>query len=90
MGVGDATVDLTGVWKHNLIVDIEGGIGKLTILLPEKVGVKAKIEKGLTDINIDKLVKDGEFYYNKYYNEDKHFIDIKINTGIGQINLETM
>lgn len=89
MGVGDLTLDLTGDWEHNLNVDIEGGIGKLTILLPEKVGVKAEIEKGLTDINARKFIKDGSLYYNKSYNENKPFIEVKINTGIGQVNLET-
>ncbi|MBE9468434.1 MAG: DUF4097 family beta strand repeat protein [Bacteroidetes bacterium] len=88
MGVGDLTLDLTGDWKHNLSAEIDGGIGQLTLILPEKVGVKAKIEKGLTDINVDKFIKDGKYYYNESFNKDKPYIKIKINTGIGQVNLE--
>ncbi|RLD62634.1 MAG: hypothetical protein DRJ01_05760 [Bacteroidetes bacterium] len=89
MGVGDLTLDLSGDWNHNLFADIEGGIGKLTLILPEKVGVKAKIEKGITDVNVDNFVKKGKYYYNESFNEDKPFIEIEINTGIGQINLVT-
>lgn len=88
MGVGDVLLDLTGEWNHNLDVTIDGGIGKLTILLPKEVGVKANVKKGLTDINAQQFIKDGNIYYNKAYDENKPFIDLDINTGIGQVNLK--
>ncbi|MCK5823100.1 MAG: hypothetical protein KAG95_03790 [Bacteroidales bacterium] len=89
MGVGDLTLDLSGDWDHNLFADIEGGIGKLTLILPEKVGVKVKIEKGITDVNVDNFVKKGKYYYNERFSEDNPFMEIEIDSGIGQINLIT-
>lgn len=88
MGVGDVLLDLSGEWNHNLDVVVNGGIGKLTVLLPKEVGVKANVKKGLTDINAQQFIKEGNIYYNKAYDKDKPIIDLDINTGIGQVNLK--
>src|SRR5215218_9051680 len=59
MGAGKSTVDLTGDYSRSFDATIEGGVGGATILLPSKVGVKAKAEGGLGKIHAEGLKKVG-------------------------------
>jgi hypothetical protein len=44
MGAGEVTVDLTGDWQNDLDVNIEGGVGEITLRLPRGVGVRVEAE----------------------------------------------
>ena len=89
MGVGKTILDLRGKWKTDTEIHLEGGIGLLQIKLPEKTGIKINITKGLANISTHRLKKiDKNTYLNKFYNKSKTRIDIYLNAGIGQIEIE--
>ncbi|MBK5246816.1 MAG: hypothetical protein JJE49_06050 [Peptostreptococcaceae bacterium] len=44
---------LSGDWAKNVTVDIIGGVGSATIILPEKVGVLVKVERGIGKTNLE-------------------------------------
>src|SRR5829696_9493099 len=46
MGAGKTTVDLSGDYTRDFDATIKGGVGQATVLLPSKIGVKAKAAGG--------------------------------------------
>jgi hypothetical protein len=87
MGVGELALDLSGEPKDNLDVKIDGGIGHGTIYLPESTGVRADIEGGIGSINAHGFSKDGHIYTNDAYGKTPVSINLRIEAGIGSIDL---
>src|SRR5215216_7875400 len=90
MGAGKTTVDLTGDYAQSFDATIEGGVGDATLLLPSKVGVKAKSEGGLGKINAEGLKKVGDSYVNDAYGESDVNLSVDVKGGVGQINLKVV
>ncbi|KKH96890.1 hypothetical protein EO95_03850 [Methanosarcina sp. 1.H.T.1A.1] len=89
MGVGDAVVDLRGDWGQDLDARIEGGVGALTLRLPETSGVRIKVKGGLGEIKAGDLVQDGDAYVNEAYGSSDVTLDIEVEGGVGEVFLET-
>jgi hypothetical protein len=87
MGAGQVDVDLTGDRGKDLDADIEGGVGQATIRLPSKVGVVVHASGGLGSINARGLKHDGDEYTNDVYGKTNATIRLKVEGGVGQINL---
>jgi len=87
MGVGELTLDLTGEHKQNLGVKIDGGVGSGTIYLPENVGVRVKVDGGLGSVHADGFARSENVYTNDAYGKSNISLDLKIEAGIGSIDL---
>ena len=90
MGAGKSTVDLTGDYAQGFDAIIQGGVGEATVLLPSGVGVKAKAEGGLGKINAEGLKKVGDSYVNDAYGESNVTLNVDVQGGVGEINLEVV
>jgi hypothetical protein len=60
------------------------------VLLPSEVGVRAMAEGGLDKINAEDLQREGDSYVNDAYGDSDATLDIDIQGGVGQINLEVV
>lgn len=87
MGVGDLNLDLTGPRSKDLDATIQGGVGSARVLLPKDVGVRVQASGGLGSINANGLQRDGDAYINTAYGKTPATINLTIEGGIGQINL---
>jgi hypothetical protein len=90
MGAGRTTVDLTGDYTQGFDASIQGGVGEATVLLPSEVGVKAKAEGGLGKINAEGFKRVGDSYVNDAYGESDVVLNVDVQGGVGQINLEVV
>ena len=90
MGAGQTTVDLTGDYGQDLEARLEGGVGEATVLLPSEVGVRARAEGGLGKINAEGLQREGESYVNDAYGDSDVTLEVDVQGGVGQINLEVV
>ncbi len=88
MGAGESVIDLTGDWEEDMNVLLRGGVGEGTIRLPQDVGVRVDIDGGIGDINASGLSMQDDVYINDAFGESDVTLDILIEAGIGQINLE--
>ena len=88
-GVGELKLDLSGERDRDLNVDIDGGIGSATIYLPEEVGVKVYVDGGIGSVNAEGLYKKDGSYTNDAFGESDVSITIRIDAGIGSIDLKT-
>jgi len=88
LGAGKSTVDLSGDWARDLDASFDIGAAVITMRLPKDVGVRVEIEEGPTAVSAPGLTKDGNVYTNDAYGVSDVTLQIKMQTGIGQINLE--
>lgn len=87
MGVGEMQLDLRGKRSQSLDVNIDGGVGSATIRLPGDVGIRAKVDGGIGSVDAHGFSKNGHVYTNEAYGKSAVTIDIKVDAGIGSINL---
>jgi len=88
IGAGETTVDLTGDWKNDLTASIQGGVGRATVRLPSDVGVRASAQGGIGAIHVHGLRKDGDAYVNEAYGKSPVTVNVQVQGGVGEINLE--
>lgn len=90
IGVGSITVELNGDWEHNVDVEIQGGIGQIKLRLPENIGVRVNITKGVGDVDASGLYRRGNSYVNRAYDNADVILEVNIQAGVGQIDLEVV
>ena len=88
MGAGEVTVNLTGDWQNDLDARIEGGLGEITVKLPSNVGVRVDVQTGIGSVDASGLSRDGDTYTNDAYGVSDVTLQIDVEGGVGQINLE--
>jgi hypothetical protein len=86
-GVGDTTIDLTGQWSQDVNVLVNGGVGQVTVVVPQETGVRITVQGGLGGVNANGLTVSGNTYTNAAYGTSEHTININVQSGIGNINL---
>jgi hypothetical protein len=90
IGAGETTVDLTGDYAQDFDASIEGGVGEATVLVPSEVGVRARAEGGLGEINAKGFWREGDSYVNDAYGEAEVTLNVDVQGGVGEINLEVV
>jgi len=86
-GAGSVTVDLSGAWQNDLQATIEGGLGNRTLILPNDVGVRVKVEVGVGGVDATGLTKEGEYYTNDAYGHSDVTLNIQVDGGVGDTEL---
>ncbi len=88
-GVGKTEVDLRGKWKQSTDIYLDGGIGLTQVYLPDNVGVKLEVTKGIGSAEIKNLKKKkSSVYVNEAYETSDIIVKIYLKTGIGKIEVE--
>ena len=87
VGVGDIDIDLTGNRALDVSGNIRGGVGALTIHLPEEMGAKVNVHGGLGNVNTSGLTLTGEGYVNDAYDDSTPTVNLDIEGGLGSIEL---
>lgn len=90
MGAGNLTLDLNGQWEEDVNIGIQGGVGEINLHLPEDIGVRVKVTKGIGDVDSSGLYKRDGAYVNKAYDDADVQLEITIQAGIGQVNLDVV
>jgi hypothetical protein len=87
-GAGENQVDLSGSWSRDLVGTFEGGIGGLKIILPRDVGVHIELTGRANKVKTSGLTKDGEAYINQAYGKSPQTLQLSIQSGIGEVDLQ--
>lgn len=87
-GAGNLVLDLTGDWSNSADIELESGVGALTLQLPDDVGVRVRTSEGLGSVQADGgLARSGGSYTNDAYGESEIQLLIDISVGVGSISL---
>ena len=60
------------------------------MLVPSEVGVRVRAEGGLGKINAEEFQRKGDSYVNDVYGDSDVNLDVDVQGGVGQINLEVV
>jgi hypothetical protein len=88
LGAGETTLNLAGNRSHSFNATIQGGVGKLTVVLPRRVGVRVTAKHGLGEFAVHGLRQDGDTYINSAYGSSHVTVNVTIEHGVGTIVLE--
>lgn len=87
LGAGEFDLDLRGEWEQDVDVNIRGGFGATTVHLPENIGVRVRVDKGLGSVDTRGLTRDGNDYVNSLYGESEVTLYVNVQAGIGEVTL---
>lgn len=86
-GVGEVTLDFTGSLNQDMEVDIDMGLGSLTLRVPRRVGVRIDKDGLLSAFDSQGLVKRGDVYYSEGFERTTRRINFKIDAALGSIRV---
>jgi hypothetical protein len=86
-GAGNTIIDLSGDWRHDLNVDIRGGIGQIDLRLPGRVGIRLETS-GLAVIEANDLTREGNVYTNPSYGQNQSNLLITFQAGLGALTID--
>lgn len=90
-GVGTYLLDFSGEFDQEADVDIEVGLGALTIIIPENTGVKIIAEKNFVthfDIDPDFAEQREDSYFSSNYYSAEGKLNIHIDAGVGSVKIK--
>ena len=87
MGVGEVRLDLRGKPSRDYNVEVNGGVGQASILLPRDVGIVATASGGIGNISVRGLEKRGAQWINPAHENAAVTIHLDVKGGVGEINL---
>jgi hypothetical protein len=85
-GVGALSIDLSGSKENDLTANIKGGIGEIKLVLPQKTGVRVKVN-GLGSIERNDLKKQDGFYVNDLFGKTSKTVEVNIKGGLGSLEI---
>jgi predicted membrane protein len=91
-GVGSYYLDFGGELKRDVKVDINVGLGSITVAVPKNIGLRIKYEDSwLSNLSLD----DNEFvrkkkgvYESENYNDAEGKMDVYIESGLGSVKVK--
>lgn len=89
-GMGSYTLDFGGALKNEVDVDIEVGLGLVTIIIPEEIGARVIYENSwVSRLDCDQdFQPDGENQYmSSNYHKAQGRMNINIDSGLGSIKV---
>ena len=91
-GIGDFTLDFSGELKHQAFVNIDMGLGHMTILLPRGTGAKIESKDSiLSSLSIEKGAFEEieeDVWVNDEYGQTAGELNIEIEIGLGAVEIE--
>ena len=89
-GAGDTTLDLSADWEQDLDAEIRAGVGRLTLLLPDNVGVQVAVDQGVGDLETAGLRQEGDFWVNEAFGDSPLTLEIDVASAVGKIVLRVV
>ena len=86
-GVGDVTLDFNGAWRTDASVDIDMGLGSLTVRVPRGLGVSVRKKGVLASFDSQELIKRGDTYYSENWDKASRRVTFTIDAALGSIRM---
>ncbi|MEO8563202.1 MAG: LiaF domain-containing protein [bacterium] len=87
-GVGVVDLDFSGTWTRDLAVESRVNIGKMTLRVPEDVGVRVEVQRVAAGFDHEGLVKRDDAWYSRNWDTAAHKLRIRAETVFGGIAVE--
>ena len=87
-GVGRVDLDFGGAIQQDVSVDANVALGKLTLHVPEDVGIRVEVQRLLASFDHPGLYKRGNAYYSDNWDTAKVRIRVRAETVFGAIEID--
>lgn len=87
-GVGEATLEFDGAWTRNARLDVQMGLGSLTLRFPRSLGVRIEREGFLTRFSPSGMVRRGDAWYSRNWNDARHRLTVRLDAALGSIDVQ--
>jgi hypothetical protein len=90
VGLGSATIDMSGPINPKMSAQLDVGLGSLELLIPKGLPVKINCDCSfLSSVDFDDFRKQGEStYLSPGFDENKDYITLNISVGLGSAKVE--
>lgn len=89
VGLGSASIDLTGDITDDIEGDIKVGLGSLDLILPKNVNIKLEVEDTfLSSVDVEGLVKENNEWMSRHWDRQIPTIELDISVGLGSVDVE--
>ena len=86
-GAGDVTLDFTGAARTDMDVNVEMGLGKLTLRVPRGTGVSVRKSGLLVGFDSQELVKRGNTFFSQDWESADRRITFEVQAALGSIRV---
>lgn len=86
-GVGDIKLDFNGAWRVDSDIDIDMGLGSLTLRVPRGLGMKVRKSGFLASFDSQELIKRGDVYYSENWEQASNRVSVNIDAAFGSIRV---
>ena len=87
-GVGEVTLDFSGEMRSNMNVDIDMGLGALTLRVPRGLGLSVRKSGVLASFDSQGLTKRGNVYYSESFDKADRKMVINLDAALGSIKVQ--
>jgi hypothetical protein len=96
VGLGEVLADLRADWQQDTHATFETGLGNITLILPEEVGVRVRVRGGFGIVEAAEFAvlavpedEEGTVYVNTAYATSPLTVDVIAQRGLGNVYLLT-
>ena len=87
-GVGDLTLDFTGLWRQDIHADVTMALGSVKIVVPENVGVRVDKDTFLTGFDASRFYKRDGLHYSDNWERAEHRLTIDLEGAFGSVEVQ--
>ena len=87
-GMGETTLEFGGAWTRSATAQIDMGVGSVRLRIPRALGVKIVRDSFLSSFDAGGMVKRGNAWYSRNYEQARYRLDISIHAAIGSVEVD--
>lgn len=86
-GVGDVRLDFRGEWRRDATATLNVGVGALTLVFPDDLGVEVRRKAFLTSFDAPGFRRDGSVYRSPNWDGAARRLRVTVSAGLGAVTL---
>jgi hypothetical protein len=87
-GMGETTLEFGGAWTRSATAQIDMGVGSVRLRLPRALGVRIVRDSFLSSFDAGGMVKRGNAWYSRNYDQARYKLDVSVHAAIGSIAVD--
>lgn len=87
-GVGEATLEFDGAWGRSASLEVDMGVGSLTLRFPRSLGVRIEKDSFLASFSPAGMVRRGDAWYTRNWDGARDKLTVRISAALGSIDVQ--
>ena len=87
-GMGETTLEFGGAWTRSATAQIDMGVGSVRLRIPRTLGVRVVRDSFLSSFDAGGMVKRGNAWYSRNYEQARYKLDIAIHAAVGSVEVD--